>query len=120
MEEKSNALSPLHPRILNVDTADGGNYLSTQLNVSTVTRGELPGSPLTEDTDPAARDLERLLDDELEIRVSHSHILPCHHAARTHMPHFERVRQEPSYLAATPCGAQLWMFPPATPPWAAA
>ena len=63
-----------------------------QLNVSTVTRGELPGSPLTEDTDPAPRDLERLLDDELEIRVSHSHILPRHHAARTHMPRCERLR----------------------------
>jgi len=42
MEEKSNALSPLHPRILNVDTADGGDYLNTQLNVSAVTEVNCP------------------------------------------------------------------------------
>ena len=45
---------------------------------------------LTQDTDSAARDPERHLDDELEIRVGHSHSLPCHHAARTLMPRLRR------------------------------
>lgn len=69
--------APSHPGIIDVDTADGADYLSAKLNVSEVTGGGLSGSPLTEDTNSAARDPERLLDDELGIRVNYSAILPA-------------------------------------------
>jgi hypothetical protein len=83
MEERSYALLAFYAYSVSIRLTAA--ITSTPAECIRCHRGELPASPLTEDIDSAARDPKQLLDDELEIRDSHSHILPRHHAARTHM-----------------------------------